>query len=667
MKKHILGALTALALALTLFPATLAAASGDAPAIGDVNFLDAHSVELFATSSGDCTLYVGLYDEYGKMLEVRTQKVTGKADEQRFSVTFDADADAKYADAKAVLLNSDTLAPLCKPNDTKFHPDEYALIERIVIETTVNNVTTRTASVLGLAGSNFEFTGPNSGNLQLAYNQSKDPVGTSLTEAQAILRFSNGTRRTVTLDDSRNYRTSAESDNATIAQAVNYDPMGYPLDSSGNRIRPYVNNDNGKGDGNWIAEPFTAGHIVRYSASRNEDNYNIYTLKAVNAERVVRVFDFKLQGKRMYSDNHAIIAYSVIDGIVRPVTVTADSGTRFVIEDLNAGTYKAYDGVKNAPEILIPAASSPHFAANPVAYIYHIDGYAKLVFVTQAWEVSYPDPDYEPEPISDNFTFLAAHTTSNLIDSDNGAYYEVNAVVNGEVTTVKVKQGVSFQGSYGETFTPGSVDTQKESNCVLLNDVTYDSNELIIRGIWAYGDDFSGLCQGIRRRPNEDEIRLNTSAVNSILKGVAEDVRVYFADGSDIRRISYSEIVNDTQDWVYYVESDGEITHLFIVNYTEEPPEPAPVIIAGSISFNAVGNEATYHLMPGAVQPSLEAVRVALNGLNANFTYGNAAAEDANGNLIYTYVRTNVTDNSMTAISVSFAFDATEEPAQPAS
>ena len=87
MKKHILGALMALALLLTLFPATVAAASGDAPTIGDVNFLGAHSVELFATSSGDCTLYVGLYDEYGKMLEVRTQKVTGKAGEQRFSVT----------------------------------------------------------------------------------------------------------------------------------------------------------------------------------------------------------------------------------------------------------------------------------------------------------------------------------------------------------------------------------------------------------------------------------------------------------------------------------------------------------------------------------------------------------------------------------------------------
>ena len=664
MKKHILGALMALALLLTLFPATVAAASGDAPTIGDVNFLGAHSVELFATSSGDCTLYVGLYDEYGKMLEVRTQKVTGKAGEQRFSVTFDADADAESADAKAVLLDSDTLAPLCKPNDTKFHPDEYALIERIVIETTADNVTTKTGSMLGMAGTNFEFTGANSGNWQLAYNQSKEPVGTSLTEAQAILRFSDGTRRTVTLDDSRNYRTSAQSDAAYIAQAVSYDAEGYPLDSSGNRIYPIGDNSSGMGDGNWIAEGFTAGRIVRYSASRNEDNYNIYTLKAVNDEHVVRVFNFNLQGKRMYSDNFTITAYIFIDGIPRPATVVPDSGTRFVIEDLNAGTYKAYDGVKNAPGILIPAASSPHFAANPLAYIYHIDGYAKLVFVTQAWEVSYPDPNYTPEPINDNFTFLAAHTTSNLIQSDDGAYYEVNAVVNGEVTTVKVKQGVSFSSS-GATFTPGSVDTQKESDCVLLNNVTYDSNGLITMGEWRnggdYGYDFTGQCQGVRRRPNEDEIRLNLAGVNSFLKDVAEDVRVYFVDGSDIRRISYSGIVNDVMDYVYYVENgDGEITHLFIVDY-EPAPAPAPVIIAGSISFNTVGNAATYHLMPGATAPDLETVRNALNALDLNFTYSNASAtQDANGNLVYTYTRINVTDNSTMSISVSFAYDATQ-------
>ena len=563
MKKHILGALMALTLLLTLFPATLAAASGDAPTIGDVNFLDAHSVELFATSSGDCTLYVGLYDEYGKMMEVRTQKVTGKADEQRFSVTFDADADTESDYAKAVLLASDTLAPLCKPADTRFHPDEYALIERITIETTADNVTTKTGSMLGMAGTNFEFTGANSGNWQLAYNQSKDPVGTSLTEAQAILRFSDGTRRTVTLDDSRNYRTSAQSDAAYIAQAVSYDAEGYPLDASGVRIYPVGDNSSGMGDGNWIAEGFTAGRIVRYSASRNKDGYNIYTLQSVNAARLYTAWNFTLKNKRMLQDNHVLN-----NGFV---TIYADSGTRFVVEDLNAETYKAYDGVKNAPEILTPAASSPHFAANPVAYIYHVGGAAKLVFVDQAWEVSYPDPDYVPAPANDNFTFLAAHTTSNLIQSDDGAYYEVNAVVNGEVTTVKVKQGVSFQGSYGETFTPGNVDTQKEFNCVLLNEVAYNSNGLITKGAWRSDDDITLRFQGVRRRPNEDEIRLNTYGMNNFLMDVAEDVRVYFVDGSDIRRISYAEIVNDTQDWGYCVENaDGEITHLFIVNYAED-------------------------------------------------------------------------------------------------
>ena len=581
MKKHILGALMALTLLLTLFPATVATASGDSVsyALTNVTPFDGASVRVDIRAQSDCALFVGLYDENGKLLDVRTEKITGKAGEQFLSVTFNDDiSDGLYA--KAFLLNPNTFAPLCEGIDSIFRVEEYALIERISIETTADNVTTKTGSVLGLAYVNSAFTGANAENLQRAYNQSKDPVGNSSWKAQAQIRSSSGVRRTITLDDSRNYRTSAASDNnnaAAIADTVSYDGEGYALDSSGNRI--LLSGASG-GDGNWIAEPFTAGHIVRVSTDSES-----YHLNAVNPSDFHATQNFSLQAKRMKEDGNVIETYDAYKPYYNCYrTITADSETYFVIENLEENSYKSYYGVKNVPTVSIPASivkdnvgnfiPGPHYGDNAVAYIYHRGSNAKLVFVTRAWEVS--NPTSTP---SDNIVFLAAHSTSNLIESNDGIYYEVNAVVNDEIKTVQVKHGASFN-SNGVTFALNNSATQKEWCCVLLNDVTYDSGNFLTRGEWQFGDDITGRYQGIRRIDDE-KVRLNTIPdKNSFLKDVAENVRVYFVDGSNIRRIKYNEIVNDTQDFVYYVENDGEVTYLFIVDYT--PPAEVPAVPAAA-------------------------------------------------------------------------------------
>ena len=536
--------------------------------------------------------------------------------------------------------------------EDEFSVDDYVLIERITIETTVNNTTTKTASVLGLAETSADYTGPNSQPLQKAYNQSKDAVGNSSWDAQAQVRYPSGTRRTITLDDSKNYRTSVASDNNTFAYVTGLatDANGYPVDANNNRVR--VNGTTGD-DGNWIAEPFTAGHIVRVSS-----NSNGYRLHSINNNRFYVARDFSLSGNRLRNNG---VGINVTEG-----ALNADSETHFVVEDMAQGSYKSYTGVKNTPTVATPAqyvrdannnqVANPHYGDVPVAYIYHTGGTAKLVFVTNAWDVSNSTND---------IVFLVANSTSNLIEADDGEYYEVSAVEKNEIKTVMVKyvrdNRVSFTAN-GVTFTPGVGSTEKEYRCVILNNVSYDSNDFITKGEWKEDDDvIPGRVQGIRR-VNDEEVRLNNYGNNtSFLKDVAENVRVYFVDGDDIEQIDYSDIVNDNQDWVYYVEDDGEITYLFIVDYEDDGTAPGVTIIAGSIGFNTIGNAATYHLMPGTVTPDLEKVRNALNALNENFTYSNASAtQDANGNLVYTYTRTNVNDNSTMSISVSFAYDATQ-------
>ena len=479
-------------------------------------------------------------------------KVSGKSlklDDTVYSYgkeyTFNDLTEANLSNKSSYILYLDENDYVLWIEEDEFSVDDYVLIERITIETTVNNVTTKTASVLGLAETNPGYTGPNAEKLQKAYNQSKDAVGNSSWDAQAQLRYSNGTRRTVTLDDSKNYRTSVASDNANVTTVtpLTTDSQGFPVDANNDRVS--VTGTTGD-DGNWIAEPFTAGHIARISS-----NNNGYRLHSINAARFYKVNNFSLTKNQIHESGGA-----VTDGTT---TITADSETHFAVDDLGQGSYKPYVGVKNAPTVNL-VTSGVHAGDNAVAYIYHTGGSAKMVFVTNAWDVSNS---------SNDIVFLVANSTSNLIESDDGEYYEISAVVKNEPETVMVKRTtplISFSAN-GNTFTPGQAGSDKETNCVILNNVSYDSNDFITKGSFSSTDLEIGKYQGVRR-VNDEEVRLNTAPnMASRLMDVAENIRVYFVDGGDIEQIEYDEIVNDTQDMVYYVADDGEVTYLFIVDY----------------------------------------------------------------------------------------------------
>ena len=493
-------------------------------------------------------------------------RVTGKSlrlDDTTYSYgkeyTFDDLTEDRLGTKSSYIVYLDENDYVLWIEEDEFSVDDYVLVERITIETTVNNVTTKTASVLGAAETNPGYTGPNSDALQKAYNQSKDAVGNSSWDAQAQVRYSNGTRRTVTLDDSKNYRTSSASDATVQVSTI----MDTATNTTTDVIQKFENGVwTNKGvagtvdivagtsgdDGNWIAEPFTAGHIVRISS-----NSNGYRLHSINANRFLRISDASLTGNKLYFNGAR-------------VAIDLDSETHFVVEDNVQGSYKSYIGVKNAPTVKLVGANQ-----NATAYVYTDGSTAKLVFITNGWDVSNS---------SNDVVFLVANSTSNLVENDDGSYYEVSAVEKNEIKTLMVKYNpnnpVSFTGTkYNGTryqFVPGNVktngvDTEKEYFCVILNNVKYDSNDFITGGEFKSTDETAVRYHGIRR-VNDEEIRVNTFFQNSTLKDVASDVRVYFVDGDDIEEIEYDEIVTDSTDYVYLLEDkDGEVTYIFIVNF----------------------------------------------------------------------------------------------------
>jgi hypothetical protein len=411
---------------------------------------------------------------------------------------------------------------------------------------------------MGTAEVSDSFDGDNDVVNQRAYNQSKAPVGTSSWDAQAQVRYSSGSRRTVTLDDSKNYRTSAVSDASNYADIglLETDADGFAVDADGNRYYVSGNNNNGNGDGNWISASFTAPRIVRLTTTSSGSK-----LHSIDGKYTFSVNHFSLDSKKVYETYDANE-----DGVInsddtrREITIPGertrlliDSETHFVVEDTTNDTYKSYVGSKNVPDIKGWSAR---------AFIYHRGDLAKLIFITNATNVS---------SSSNDIIFLSANSTSNLVDSDDGYYYDVNAVNKNVVETIRVKRGSTLNMN-GLTFTPGAPGNKSESRCVILNNVTYDSNDLLIDGFFDTSKVSVGRVQGIRRI-NEEEIRLNTNG-SSYLRDVAQGCKIYFVDGDDIAPIEYDEIINDTNDYAYYVEDDGVITYLFIVNYEPEATVP---------------------------------------------------------------------------------------------
>lgn len=508
--------------------------------------------------------------------------------------------------------------------EDEFAVDQYVLLERITIETTGRNaagqkVTTKTASVMGTAEVSDSFDGDNDVVNQRAYNQSKAPVGTSTWDAQAQARFSNGTRRTVTLDDSKNYRTSAASDASNYAdiQELETDVDGFAV-KDGSRYYVTGNNNNGNGDGNWISAEFTAPRIVRLTSASSG-----YKLHRVDAKYTFSVSHFSLDSKKVYvttdtNDDGIINSDDDRREISTPVITDSngnrsggtrlliDSETHFVVEDTTNGTYKSYVGSKNVPDIHGTSAR---------AFIYHRGDLAKLIFITNADSVS---------SSSNDIIFLSANSTSNLVDSDDGYYYDVNAVNKNVIETIRVKRGSTLHMG-NLSFTPGADGNKSESRCVILNNVTYDSNDLLIDGFFDSSKVSATRAQGVRRI-NDEEIRLNTNG-SSYLRDVSQGCKIYFVDGDDIQEIEYDEIINDSNDYVYYVEDDGVLTYLFVVNYEPEATVP-------TYNLNSTSRVNGYTIQfTGDTPDTVKSGDV----LTFNVLLGNAIQRDTDVNVVLRY------------------------------
>ena len=317
------------------------------------------------------------------------------------------------------------------------------------------------------------------------------------------------------------------------------------------------------------------GTIVTY----RKDADGVYTLRAVTSGTgTVRVTGDK--NFTMTNDKAGI------ENVGQPTdkVVTANSASTFVVRDPSAtavtsdlGDWTAYTGIKNAPSIKAEAATNK----NVDVYYYCKNGsMVTVMFIVPAEKVVINDG-------VNKSIFLAGDSVSNLIHDKNGDYYEYEAVVNGEIKTVKVDEslGKNLNGMYKSY----SVDKYGViTNLYRYVDTTAE------KGL------FTGV--GIDKVSKEYTVIINTAGVKSTIT-VDEDANFFYVnEDGKISASSYNGIAIDGNDKVWAVVDDYMVQTLVIAEVegdsTVTPPLSDEVDVQ-SVSVTSAGITIRYYVEDG--------------------------------------------------------------------
>ncbi len=244
------------------------------------------------------------------------------------------------------------------------------------------------------------------------------------------------------------------------------------------------------------------------------------------------------------------------------VNVYANSKTIFVVEDVDdPDNYTAYTGVKNAPDVKVTAASDAD-----VYYFCKEGSMATIVFIVN------PDSKITIEDNNTDMLFLAGESRSKLINTSDDTYFELNAVVNNKIETVKVADDVKIDGTAVSDLSDlnglfKSYSTNKHGVITSLTsyanfDLSDDSKTAMNGGV------------GVDKRSAEYTVILDTEGTKQTAT-VDDNAVFYYVDKDGaITSTSYKSVVKDTNDLVYAVAKDGMIQALIV----EEVPSPVATI-----------------------------------------------------------------------------------------
>ena len=322
--------------------------------------------------------------------------------------------------------------------------------------------------------------------------------------------------------------------------------------------------------------------IVTYKV----DADGVYTLREVDTKKASYTdLDAALD---MKNDRASItITADNTNGKLNKSTVTANSATVFVVRDtVDTDDYTAYTGIKNAPTIKTTGATDD--AKKAGVYLYCKSDNSKMVTVM----FIIPGAKVDVSDESSDALYLSNKSISNLIHDSDDDYYEFNAIVNGEIKTVKVADDAKILDKDGNITSTKAVKADGLYKSYATNKYGVITT---LREVTPYSDGITKqyfVGEGIDKVSKEYTVILNTAGKYSMPKNetitVDDKADIYYVDkDGNISTSSYKSIAVDDNDQVYAIVKDYLVKTLVIFE-VKDPDTSKPVVKTdGTMSITA--------------------------------------------------------------------------------
>ena len=218
----------------------------------------------------------------------------------------------------------------------------------------------------------------------------------------------------------------------------------------------------------------------------------------------------------------------------------ANSSTVFVIND--DGDVSSYTGIRNVPDVTLRSGET-----GVVAWVMDDDGYADAVYI-------YSD-NMSVSGGSDDRVYILDDSASRSVDSEGNSYYEYDAIVNGEVGTIRASDNSTF------------------TDIGLYNDISYDSDEYVNDAELITGEDGDFDYYGLKDVDvvySSGVLSFENSNV-AVDLALADDYTIFVNDDGDAETVTASSLARDYDEddsftgTVYvFLNDDGEVAEVYV-------------------------------------------------------------------------------------------------------
>ena len=317
---------------------------------------------------------------------------------------------------------------------------------------------------------------------------------------------------------------------------------------------------------------YTPNKISKYDiVSYSVDSDDVYDLNLVaDAQNGNDGGAFELKSG---SNTFSIVAGNVANVNGSKVTHYADGKTIFLVADTSGDkdTYSVYEGIANVPTITKEGTSNS--AVTVFMDSTSSNDPATVVFIQK-------DANMSMSSDNKDVIYVKGSNAGTSYTANLGYYYEYDAFINGEATTVKVSNN----------------STMRMTSDALIYGPVYNDKG-VMTGFEDRVDSTTTTDGSLRYATTTDSVTNDVIKLGGIPYAYTRDVNVYFVNvDGDLEASTITAIAKDDNDKVFYkVNDDGRLTDVYVKVVDEtETVDPTPT--NGIAAIGATGGSGVLYL-----------------------------------------------------------------------